>query len=297
MPAIEVPDWYRTVALVGQDATGTPVVVLLDSTGAIISIMKGEYAGTLKNVQVDSQGRMIMIPTDPADVWGNAISMGNAELVARLTGLGGYDRRGQAIWQTGFEDGFPSWTTGTTGTGAEVILSSSQALFGGTCLKLRAGSGAGGNAWASKLVRYPKLGKLGAEYSFSLNGAVGRVRLYFYLWDGAHYYPAVIQYDHTNSKLQYSDSTGNFQDIETSYGLYIQPTIFHTWKLVCDFNTKKYVRLLLDDELYLLPYDLQEVDDAATKPVLKVQPSIYSDTSAVADLFVDGIIITQNEPA
>ena len=38
---IEVPDWYRTVALVGVDITGEPVVVLLDSTGAIMAVMKG----------------------------------------------------------------------------------------------------------------------------------------------------------------------------------------------------------------------------------------------------------------
>lgn len=51
------PDWYSNVALSGQyDTTLIPVIV--DSDGHILAAMKGDYAGALKTVAVDTNGIM-----------------------------------------------------------------------------------------------------------------------------------------------------------------------------------------------------------------------------------------------
>jgi len=52
------PDWKRSVRLYGWDGTNI-IPCLLDSNGNLIAIIKGDYAGTLKTVAVDDQGRML----------------------------------------------------------------------------------------------------------------------------------------------------------------------------------------------------------------------------------------------
>lgn len=62
-PAQDWPDFTRAMLLVGVDAAGDPVGVLVDSEGNLQALLKGETAlGALKAVRVDDDGQMIMIP-------------------------------------------------------------------------------------------------------------------------------------------------------------------------------------------------------------------------------------------
>jgi len=98
------PDWVNVNWLVG-DYSGTPTLIAVDADGNIIVVMKGEYEGSLKTVAVDEGGRILMIPTDPADIWGNAISIGLGELIAALSVAKRFDKRGSVLFLEDFENG------------------------------------------------------------------------------------------------------------------------------------------------------------------------------------------------
>jgi len=297
MPAIEVPDWYRTVALVGVDITGEPVVVLLDSTGAIMAVMKGEYAGTLKNIAVDSSGRVIMIPTDPADIWGNAISMGNAELAARLTGLGGFDRRGNAIFATTFEDGLVGWATALSGTGAEIVLSTTTSRKGGYSVKMTPGSDANRLVDLYRYFPYPKATKFGFEVCFTVTTNVEYIQIILIFRDGTNVYTASVRYDESAKKFEYQDSAGNWQELLTSKNLIASTYAFHTMKLVVDADSKKYVRFLINDsEVSMSGYGVWPVASTSA-PMLQPWVRITADAGTNPNVYLDSAILTQNEPA
>ena len=295
--AIEVPDWYRTVALVGQDAAGTPVVVLLDSTGAIMAVMKGEYAGTLKNIAVDASGRVIMIPTDPADVWGNAISMGNAELAVRMGYPGGYDDRGRVLFTDSFEEGLSKGTSDKDGTLSAVEISSTSARLRGLSLKLTAGSDAGRYAAYEWYLPQPMPSKLGAQFIFTVDADTEYILVLLLLYDGSTCYQAMIRYDRVNSKVQYYNSAGVWTDLITSVSLLAYSKAFHYLKMVIDLEGNVYHRVLLDRWSWTTGGISLRATASSTSPRFSSQIIHYGALAANPSSYVDGVVFTQNEPA
>ena len=338
--AIEVPDWYRTVALVGVDATGAPVVVLLDSTGAIMAVMKGEYAGTLKNIAVDSSGRIvsvirdptsdnyiaidangyiaavlkatysgalknvacdadgriIMIPTDPADVWGNAISMGNAELAAVLSFAKRHDRRGNVLWLSSFENGLGEFYTAVNGTLASVSLSTAVALSGAYSCKLTAGSDSEKRAGVFKVISYPILSKVGGQAAFTWDTTIDHLLLDFSLYDGTNYTTFSVKFDPSLGKMQYFNSVSGWTDIAALPAWTTATYLFHVAKIVVDLDTGKYVRLIVDDTEYSLANISAYTTSSGVQPYLTFSIMVVGPGTTNPALYVDDVIITQNEP-
>ena len=290
----EVPDWTQLIQLMGQYA-GTPTLVAVDAVGNIVAVMKGEYAGTLKSIAVDAAGRVIMIPTDPADVWGNAISMGNAELVARLTGLGGYDRRGNAIFFDIFDAGLAKGSPVVYGTGAAVEISTASARYGGYSLKLTAGSDSSREAGFQYYLPYPIFSKVGFETSFTVGTNTTYFTIHLNLYDGSTYYSAGVRFDEDNSKVQYLSGAAGWQDLITGVTLYELSKAYHTLKMVIDLASGKYHRVFLDGWSWTAG-DLSFYSEASVlgKRFLgHVRHYGAAGTNAVS--YIDGVIITQNE--
>lgn len=338
---IEVPDWYRAVALVGVDSNGDPTVVLLDSTGAIMAVMKGEEDGTLRNIKVDSAGRMIavirdptsdnyiaidsdgfitavlkgifsgtlktikvdtdgrmeMIPVDPADIWGNAISMGNAELAASLGFPHRYDRRGNIVFVESFENGVSHWALSGGGTGAAFELSSTFALYGGLALKLTGGSDGSKMSTAVLDPSHPVLGKIGLELVFTVQSVLEFFEVRINLYDGTNLHQGRIRSDQVNSKIQYYSSAGAWVDLIDPLALRTGPPAYHHLKLVVDLSADKYVRCLVDDnEEDMSAIDLYAPADAsAARFYMEIFGYSVAGNNGVT--YVDGVIVTQSEPA
>lgn len=95
MTVIEVPDWYRTVALVGVDGSGEPHVVLLDTAGNLVAVMKGDDSGTLRSIAVDGGGQMYTLikGSDGEDIAVDA----SGNLAALMKGVDGVTLRTVAV--------------------------------------------------------------------------------------------------------------------------------------------------------------------------------------------------------
>jgi hypothetical protein len=360
---IEVPDWYRTVALIGVDSSGDPHVVLLDSAGNIVAVMKGDdsgtlrsikvdstgqmytlikgsggeniavdaagnlsalmkgiegatlrtvavdasgnivavikgdYAGTLKTLATDDDGRLLIVPYDPDDIWGEAIAMGNAELAACITVAHRFDRRGNVVFMDDFGTGYSNWIGAFSGTGGANTVSAITSRSGSYSILLTTGKVAGGNASLSKYWPRSSTGRLGFEVSFAPTTDNPTFRIDFRHYDGAKYHIFSVRYDYPNDKLQYLDDAAAWQDVATSLAFYPNRTSFNTIKVVCDLSDNTYERVMMNDA----EYDLSGIDTkevvSVTAPYLSLVVLADGDASNNYLVYVDDVILTQNEPA
>ncbi len=296
-----------TLTNVAVDAAGRMITVLrdpvsnnyiaVDASGQIVAVMKGLYGAVLKSIAVDSQGRMIMIPTDPADVWGNAISMGNAEVVACLTPAKRYDHRGSVLMWDSFESGIAAYSTTVSGTGAAVGLTTAYSRTGAFSVKMAAGSVANDYVYLYRALPYPILSKGGFEVSFSYGANISLCGIRYRLYDGTNYYQGSLIWDLPNTKLKYLNSGGGYTDLLTGLKIYTGVDLFHTLKLVIDWSTKKYVRAMFNErEVAMTNIALYQTASALAPHILAYFVNI-SAGGALNTCYTDDWIITQNEPS
>lgn len=295
--AIEVPDWSRVVWLTGKDPSGDPIIIGTDANGYIIAVMKGEYAGTLTTVAVDAAGRILMIPTDPADVWDNAISTGIGELIAALTPAKRFDRRGDIIFIEGFESGLTHGVVTTSGTGAAVAVTTAEARSGGLAAKLTGGSDGSRYAALSWYFHQTPEGKIGLEAHFRPDADIQYLVLQIAWYDGAELHQGNLRWNNDNEDFEYYDSAGAYQQLQTGDDLIGRAGLFHTAKLVVDVENDLYHRALCRAaEVDMSSYALYTPTDTSG-PYILFTVFLYSHSGDNDWCYLDNVIMTQNEPA
>jgi hypothetical protein len=277
--------------------SGSPVTLAVDGDGNIVAVMKGEYAGTLKTMATDAEGRVIMIPTDPADVWGNAIGTGNAEVIASLTPAKRYDRRGNVVFWDTFTDGLAPWFTQASAGGGAVVLSSVRSMEGAYSVKLTA---AGTFSQLARILKgMPRNvgGNLGLQASFCWEDDIDYIMLGVYWTTGTTSYGAEVRWEATGTSFEYLNSAGGWTDIDSSKPLYIDLSYWHTLKLVVDTDTGQYIRAFCDNEEYDLSGTACYSQASGSAPATWID--IWADgfDGSSVDVWVDSVVYTQNEPA
>ena len=290
---IAVDSQGRMIAVIYGDQA---IPIAQDSTGALVALMKGEYLGALKNVAVDDQGRMIMIPTDPADVWGNAISVGNAELAVRLGSCVSFQRSGDARFLDDFTAGLGMWETLTTGNGVTPELVTDHARFGGYAVKLAGTSGA---AWTSYIRHYEPVysyQRWGLSCWSTLFYTEGYFRMELKLYDGTNLHHWGIRIDYGNQRFEYIDSGGNWSVMHDSVKFGTSDYMFHPLKMVIDVENNKYHHTYFDsydwDDSNLSCYVKADAAYPHVEIILTAEGTEYG----TSDVFVDGVVFTVNEP-
>lgn len=286
---------YLSTLIKGDDS-GTPRTVAVDGSGNIVAVTKGDYSGSLQTIAVDASGRMIMIPTDPADVWGNAIQMGIAELASVLTPCKRFDRRGNVVFQDSFEGGFNKWYGNTTGAGGGVGLAAERAWWGDYSLRMTTPVQAGGFSWISKVFQPTILEKIGIEVGYNVDDDPPEVWIYISRYDGTNYHLWIIKHDTDASELFYRSSGAAWVRFATDAYCDTSFYAWHTLKLVLDLSNNEYLRVLYNNQEYDLEGLASQSIASATTPRISVVFEIWGDDVANYDVFLDNIILTQNEP-
>lgn len=219
-----------------------------------------------------------------------------SELAVRLGSEVFFDRRGDVFLIDSFENGLGKWELGGGGDGNKQLITAERARSGGYSVKLIGGST---DSWLARMYNYfpyPVLSKWGAEVHFSIGPGIDKVYFIIRQETGTHAKLASILYDRENEKLQYQVGEDDYQDIKTSFLLYENTYLFHVFKLVADLENFKYQRLIVNDVEYdLSAYDMYSFGNVVTKH-LEVQILLYSRDLNNDYIYVDNIIITQNEP-
>jgi hypothetical protein len=219
----------------------------------------------------------------------------SGELAARLGSIVTFDRRGNVVLMDNFESSTLKWRTTTNGTGAAIVISTGAAVSGDSSCKLTAGEGELGIAGIVKYVHPKILGKLGFEFSFTVDDDTESVRGTFAHFNGTTRYSSVVTYDHVNSKLMYTDNVAGNVDIATGVTLEDILGIFHTMKIVIDSSTNKPVRLLVNEDTYDLSAYTAKQQGGSGGEWVQIGVSHFSDHASVKSIYIDNAILTQNE--
>ena len=234
---------------------------------------------------------------DPPDAWGVRHNLGLAELAARLGSIHTFDRRGDVIWMDNFENGIEAWTRDGL-AGYSVSWDSNYAKTGGFSCKLMTGAVIDRTAYIRKHIAFPVAGLLGAEISYSRKQNWKYLIIELSLLDGVNEFVARIRYDCVNNKLQYSDTVPAYQDIPG--GVYTAPGLpeqFDTLKIVADFTTAKYKRLLVNSQVFDLSALSFFRSGLVVPPRMYITITLTTNIAAAAIGYIDDVITTQNEPA
>ncbi len=251
---------------------------------------------TIQKFEVPDWIRSVLI-VDPTDIWGNVVGIGLNELIAVLSGAKRFDRRGSIFFYDTFEGGLSKWFTTCLGTNASAEVSSTYALFGGLSVKMVGGSDGGLSAKIFHRQYYPSASKLGLEFAFTVVSGADNIEWQIAIYTGTRVVYGLVKYDQNLTKLQYWNSASAWADLQTGVNLSTLTGVFHVGKLVIDPATEKYVRFLLGKDEYDMSALSCEATDDTTAPYMLVSAKVVSDSGQNATIYVDNVVLTQNEPS
>lgn len=234
---------------------------------------------------------------DPEDVWGVARGMGNIQLASRLGPIIPVDPRGDLLYQDDFSEGLAHCSSYVIGSGGAVAITSAETAFGPFACKLTGGSTGLKLAEIYYVLPIYPLSKIGHSFRFRIGDDVAYVDLLLDLYDGSNLVRGGLRYDDDNEKVQYYNSAGAWSDLLTGVDLYPFTNYFHPIKLVVDPSLDKYVRAMVaGQEIDMSSYDLYTAV-STTSPQVLARNMVTSETGDNGWIYLDGVLITQNEPA
>lgn len=292
----ELPDWMRASAILGTDGVDY-IPVLLGADGSMYAVLQGEYEGALKTVRLDDEGRISAFVIDSVDAWNRMLTIGNAELAARLGSSVIYDKRGQILFAESFEGGWYRWILNTSGTGADGGITPVAAATGGYCVKLTGGSTLNHLAGIERKVASRPTGRMGLEFSFALPGNWDYILASLYLYTGTLAYIAAIKFVSATGNLRVLDENLGYPIVGVGTVLGGNMKWFNTIKIVGDMSTGKYVRLMFNNQEIAIPTNTLKVDaDTTTPPGADADIAFYSRDGFNDVMYLDDIILTGAEP-
>lgn len=310
-------DGQLYVIAIGVDGTGTARVLrtddagqlvmvprgqggnylAVDSDGFITSVVKGDYEGVLTTVTLDDEGRLSAFVIDSIDAWGRLLSVGNAELAARLGSSIVYDRRGLVQLAETFGNGLARWATSTSGTGASVALDVSTMLYDGYSCALTGGSDGSLYAAIEHRVGILPKSRIGLEFAFTLQDVADNIQVFLYYYDGTTLHSSGVRYNYVDQQLEYYDENGVWSLIAEVDVYTVYAKLFHRLKVVVDLDTDLYMRWLFDGDEYLATGEQCATAAAAVAPYARVRIQLTSTSGENAVSYVDNVILTSAEQA
>lgn len=218
-----------------------------------------------------------------------------AELADRLYSIDVYDRRGTVVYMDDFSRGLGNWQTATGGAGAAVALSTAYPKWPPFGVKLTAGSSLSRYAKISRYMDNWGADAMGLEVSVAFGSDFSVFTLMLYLYDGANVHYAACQLNDVDGKVYYVDEdglsreAGDWQHSDVALPPYV------TMKMVADFSTDKYIRLMVDRVEYdLSAYSMQVVANTSYR-LLYAAFNHVGRSGSNDYCYVDGVILTQAE--
>jgi hypothetical protein len=218
------------------------------------------------------------------------------ELAARLGSPVTFDRRGDLIWFDDFESGIDKWSCAGNGSNYSADWSAAAARSGAFSIRLRPGDSVGNLMNMQRHLPYPKLSKLGLEWSFTYDANLQFHTCTFAAYDGTNVKDGRLSYETSGGLWKYMDSAAAWQNMATGVTLYSALDCFHTVKLVIDFENSEYVRAILNSVEYDLANIAIRTAASSLYPHIVVTIVTYNGAGGTQQNYVDDVIITQNEP-
>lgn len=218
------------------------------------------------------------------------------EVAARLGSIVTYDKRGDVVDFDNFEEPILNWKTAGSSATCYARLDNTHVRSGSQAVKLHTEAVIDYNALIEKYTMLTGSKRLGLEISFS------NISYTCYLLISMHYYdgsllhdPSLLVYPSTGI-VQLYNAAGNYIEIANFGAMLNLDHLYHTLKLVVDFDTDEYVRFLYT----LHEYDISEhsiyTEEGEITPYLRTRIAIVNVSADESDAWIDDFIYTQAEP-
>lgn len=217
------------------------------------------------------------------------------EMAVRLGSPVIYDRRGSVIWMDDFRSGIGAITVGSEGTGGFAKLTTDKCYHGGYDLLLSAGSTSVKTAYLYKYFSHISVERIGIEYGVAYIDAFDRIIVGIIRFDGVNAYTARLKIDYANTKLQYYDSAGLYQDIGSIQPFLSGEKAFNIFKLVVDFTAVEYIRLMYNNTIYKLPGIAFKTAANGSDPQIYTDFTLFGTGAAAQEVQISHIIVTAGE--
>jgi len=218
------------------------------------------------------------------------------EVAARLGSIVTFDKRGDVVDFDNFEEPVLRWCTIVSEAGNYVRFSNDSASSGSQSVRLHVEGAALGRAGMHSGI--PLLGslRLGMEISFAVPTLGGYLALEVSYFTGSKLCDAILKFYFSTLKLYLINDTGSDEEVASLERFINSAYVYHTLKLVGDFNTGKYVRLLLDNLTYDISHIAMYSQTDLTSPCLERNVNYYPFNSVGGDVYLDDFVFTQAEP-
>lgn len=218
------------------------------------------------------------------------------ELAARLGSIVTFDRRGDILFLESWEEGYRNWSLTAVGTGSSIGLTLLSARSGAFALRMIPGSDGSRLALAQRIWSYPVFTPFGLEASFTLATNLESFFMGMYVYTGAICWQLWGRYLAATQMVQVYVPPANWVSVFQVPNPIGDPKAFHTFKLVADPSTGRYVRALFDSQAVSLAAYSLTAPAIVQPPQLMVQLQANSIPLNVCTVNLDDIIVTQNEP-
>ena len=218
-----------------------------------------------------------------------------AELAARLGSIVTFDRRGNVLWLTGFEEGLAGWLKWGHGEGFSVTVSTDVAFSGGYSCKLVPGSQPSYEVAIARYHYLPVDTKIGFEFSFLPSYGLDHLysRMYFYKGDKVHF--CKIRYNHAAKTIDYWGSDGRYVPFITNINLALYEPWWSVFKWVYDLEAGEYVRFIVNHMQYDLKGIAAWVINGPGLNFWYYDIGLFQADGMQKPTYIDNVIITVNE--
>jgi len=219
-----------------------------------------------------------------------------AESVIRLKGLMSIDRLGEVITFEDYSNGFGQGSISVNGAGSSYNIDSVYFMSNGFSLHLIAGSDGITNAHHTLELPYHVLSKFGLECWFYPHQTPNYIWFGLDVYDSINRHYGLIEIDILNNILRLYLSPGEYVDVDTNFKVTSGYYLWYPIKLVIDPINDKYVKIVTHEQTYNInSYSLYTQANIAV-PYISADCGIKGNDGDNDDMYVDRIIITQNEP-
>jgi len=218
------------------------------------------------------------------------------EVAARLGSIVTFDKRGDVVDFDNFEEPVLKWGYTYYDALSTVYLSSDNPKSGSQSVRFYVPAVVGNWAYIFKTTSPLGSKNIGVEISFSAIHGAKTLEILLEHYDGEYLRKAGARFHQSEGKLYIEDENYSWLEVanigDTLYSVFV----YYTMKLVCNFDTGKYSRLLFSNRQIDLSNKAiwKTADTSAPSLTQYIRTEVLGSANTVC--FLDDFVLTQAEP-
>lgn len=290
------PDWLRAVSMLGKHNDDYKVV-LVDEEGNLYALLQGMTPDDeLQTVRLDDEGRISAFIIDSTDAWGQMLSIGNAELAARLGSPVLYEQSGRVQFMETFGQGLAGWETEIDGLGAAVAVNPEYSMRDGYSAELTGGST---DPWLAKIKHTQgglPMGTVGLSFAYSSGTNFDHIIAMLNLYDTEDLFELGVKIDSANNKLAVYVGADTWQEVDDARPHTNGREIFFFVKLTADLATGYYKDLRFNQEVISIAEHSFFTGGSVSAAKARIEIEVVSVDGDNDAIYLDDVILTLAEP-